>query len=328
MYGREQCALLHYTAACDAIIFAKMQINANQLDELAALMTLDEVGSFVGAGRALERHPSVISKRIAALEVRLGVRLVERSTRNVRLTEPGLRLAESVRAANMLLHEAQEEASRGAKQLKGRLRIALPGAMGRLWLSPLLPAFLALYPAIQLEVDYSDRYVDIIGEGFDAAVRVGVLSDSRLVATKLGLHKRIVCASPDYLSRYGVPTDPLELVEHKCLEFEGFANFPEWHLTNGQRNETVTARGPMRSNDSQGLLDAARAGVGILGAGEWLVAADLADGRLVRILPDWAFDTEGGIYIVTSSKKRTSARLDAFIAWTRQQFGLFPNFER
>lgn len=328
MFDREQYGLLHYTAASSAAIFIEMQVNANQLDELAALMTLEEVGSFVGAGRALERHPSVISKRIAALEVRLGVRLVERSTRNVRFTEPGLRLAESVRAANALLHEAQEEASRGAKQLKGRLRIALPAAMGRIWLSPLLPAFLALYPGIQLDVDFSDRYVDIIGEGFDAAVRVGVLSDSRLVATKLGQHKRIVCASPDYLSRYGVPTEPQELAEHKCLEFEGFASFPEWRLTNGQRNETIIARGPMRSNDSQGLLDAARAGVGILGAGEWLVAADLADGRLVRILSEWAFDTEGGIYIVTSSQKRTSARLSAFIDWTRQQFGLFPSSER
>lgn len=301
------------------------QLNANHLDELSALVALESAGTFVGAGDVLERHPSIVSKRIASLEERLGIRLVERSTRRVRLTAAGLQLAESVRAAQILLSEAQEYAARGATHVKGPLRIALPAAMGRTWLSPLLPSFLALHPGIELDVNYSDRYVDIIGEGFDAAIRIGVLSDNRLVATKLGQHQRIVCASPAYLARYGAPTVPLDLAQHNCLEFEGFATFPEWRLTNGQRTEAVIARGPMRSNDSQALLDAARAGVGVLGAGEWLVANDLTEGRLVRILEDWAFDTDGGIYIVRPSARGGSARVDAFLAWTRQQFRMFPS---
>ena len=159
-------------------------LDGRRVDELAALLAVARDGSFVGAAQSLQRDATIISKRIAALERRLGVRLLERTTRRVRLTEAGARRAERVRAAESLILEAEAEASAGAAELRGRLRLALPAAMGRLWLAPLLPDFLLLYPSLQVEAYYSDRYVDLVAEGFDAAIRIGVLSGSRLMAKR------------------------------------------------------------------------------------------------------------------------------------------------
>lgn len=297
-----------------------IELDTGRMDELAALVAVAKAGSFVAAGRELERHATIVSKRIASLERRLGVRLIERTTRQVRLTEAGQQLASRLSLAANLILEAEQEASAGAVALRGNLRVALPAAMGRLWLAPLLPSFLQRYPALQVEVNYSDRYVDLVAEGYDAALRVGTLTDSRLVARRLGQHRRILCASPAYVERHGVPEMPAQLAAHNCLEFQGLASFPNWRLTDGQRCETVTARGSMRSNDSNALLDAARADIGILGAGEWLVTRDIAAGTLVPILPDWAFDVDGGIYLVRPSARHAPARTDAFLEWMREQF--------
>lgn len=290
------------------------------IDEFAALLAVAREGTFVAAGRALERHASIVSKRIAALEQRLGVRLIERTTRRVRLTETGSQLVDKLRVASSLIQDAEQAASRDASELRGNLRIALPTAMGRQWVAPLLPAFLKRYPALQVEVNYSERYIDLVAEGYDAAVRIGVLRDSRLVARKLADHQRILCASPEYLAQHGVPTSPADLTQHNCLAFQGFASYPAWHLSNGAQTESVLARGSLRSNDNSALLEAARAGVGILGAGEWLMAQDLAAGTLLRVLPDWAFDVDGGIYLVRPSAQFTPARTTAFIDWIREQF--------
>jgi DNA-binding transcriptional LysR family regulator len=296
------------------------EFDSGHVDELAALLAVANGGSFVAAGRALERHPTVVSKRIATLESRLGVRLIERTTRQVKLTELGSRLADKLRAAGSLIQEAEQEASAGAAELRGKLRLAFPAAMGRMWLAPLLPDFLSRYPALHVEVDYSERFIDLVGEGYDAAIRVGVLSDNRLMARKLGDHQRILCASRGYLERCGTPAEPRELATHNCLEFLGLSSFPDWHLSNGTRKETVTARGSLRSNDSLALLEAARAGIGILGAGEWLPARDLAQGTLVRVLPNWSFDADGGIYLVRPSVQFAPARTVAFVSWITDQF--------
>src|SRR3989441_11463472 len=297
-----------------------IELDTGRLDELAALVAVAKAGSFVAAGRSLERHATIVSKRIASLERRLGVRLIERTTRQVRLTEAGQQLASRLSRAGNLILEAEQEASAGAVALRGHLRVALPAAMGRLWLAPLLPSFLQRYPAMHLEVNYSERYVDLVAEGYDAALRIGILSDSRLVAQRLGQHQRILCASPAYVERHGAPDEPAQLAAHNCLEFQGFSSFPNWRLSDGRRCETVTARGSMRSNDSSALLEAARAGIGILGAGEWLVTRDIAAGTLVRVLPDWAFDLDGGIYLVRPSAQHAPARTDAFLEWMREQF--------
>jgi len=295
-------------------------LDSRHTDEIAALLAIASERSFVAAGRMLQRHPTVVSKRLAAMERRLGVRLIERTTRQVRLTDAGTRLVERLRSATGLIIEAEQEASLGAAEIRGVLRLALPAAMGRLWLGPMLPEFLAAHPLLSIEADYNERFVDIIAEGFDAAIRIGELNDSRLIAKRLSDHRRILCASPAYIKQHGAPKSPHDLTSHNCLGFTGLASFPEWRLSKGDRRETVVARGTMIANDSEALLAAARAGIGILGAGEWLMSRDIATGQLVRILPEWDLDVQGGIYLIRPSAKFTPATTMAFKEWIEAKF--------
>ncbi|MCB2254443.1 LysR family transcriptional regulator [Pseudomonas chlororaphis] len=294
--------------------------DSRQADELATLLALFEHGSFAAAGRALQRHPSVLSKRLAALEDRLGIRLVQRTTRQLRFTDAGARLVERLRHAAGLIGEAEQEASRGAAQVRGRLRLALPAAMGRRWLSPILAEFALAHPEVQLETEYSDRFVDLVGEGFDAAIRIGELADSQLVARKLCAHRRILCAAPAYLQRHGQPQVPADLDRHNCLGFTGLRSWPDWRLTRQGEQATVRVRGSLQSNDNEALLAAARAGVGILAGGDWLMHQDLASGRLLRVLPQWQLDSDSGVFLLRPSARFASASTLAFKHWIEARF--------
>lgn len=293
-------------------------------DEIAAFLAVAAQGSFVAAGRLLERHPTVVSKRVAAMEKRLGVRLIERSTRQVRITPVGEKLEQRLRAALGMIAEAEQQAISGAAEVRGVLRLALPAAMGRLCIGPLLPEFLEAYPQVSIAADYSERLVDIIEEGFDIAIRIGELEDNRLIAKKLCDHRRILCASPAYLQRHGVPQHPRQLAGHNCLRFSGLASFPQWRLYSGDQQQSVTPRGNLTANDSESLLAAARAGAGILGAGEWLMSRDLAAGRLVRVLPDWQLDPTGGVFLVRPSARFPAATVLAFKEWIEARFRPAP----
>lgn len=169
--------------------------------------------------------------------------------------------------------------------------------------------------------------MDIIAEGFDLAVRIGELHDSRLIAKKLGDQRRILCAAPAYLAALPVPDSPQALLDHNCLRFSGFASFPEWRQTNGERQQSVLVSGSMTSNDSEALLAAARAGLGILAAGEWLLNRDIAAGKLVRVLLDWQLDAQGGIYLVRPSARFAAASTLAFKSWLEDQFSAGPPWQ-
>ncbi|MCE5980078.1 LysR family transcriptional regulator [Pseudomonas sp. JR33AA] len=294
--------------------------DSRRADELATLLALYEQGSFAAAGRQLERHPTVLSKRLSALETRLGIRLVERSTRQLRFTDEGERLVAKVLEASRLIAEAEEEAAEGAATVRGRLRLALPAAMGRRWLSGMLADFVLAYPQVMVEAEYADRFVDLIGEGFDAAIRIGELADNRLVATKLCDHVRILCASPQYLARHGEPAQPEDLAGHNCLGFNGLRSFPEWRLMSDRRQVSVKVAGSLRSNDNEALLEAARRGVGILAGGDWLMGEDLASGRLVRVLAQWQLDKAAGIYLVRPTARLNTAAMGVFKAWLEDRF--------
>ncbi|MGE8467236.1 LysR family transcriptional regulator [Pseudomonas putida] len=294
--------------------------DSRRADELATLLALHEQGSFAAAGRQLERHPTVLSKRLSALEARLGIRLVERSTRQLRFTDEGERLVARVREASRLIAEAEQEATEGAVTVRGRLRLALPAAMGRRWLSGMLADFVLAYPQVTVEAEYADRFVDLIGEGFDAAIRIGELADNRLVAKRLCDHLRILCASPDYLARHGTPLQPEQLAGHNCLGFSGLRSFPEWRLTRQAQQVSVKVGGSLRSNDNEALLEAARRGVGILAGGDWLMGDDLASGRLVRVLPQWQLDVAAGIYLVRPTARLNTAAMGVFRAWVDERF--------
>ncbi|MDM9624735.1 LysR family transcriptional regulator [Rhizobium sp. S152] len=295
------------------------QING-RADELAALLAVAREGSFVAAAAALQRHSTVISKRVAALERRLGVRLIERTTRRLKITEAGERLVDRLQIAADIIFEAEQNAAADAIELRGRLRIALPAAMGRQWLAPILPDFARRYPRLEVEVDYAERYVDLVGEGFDVALRIGALGDSRLVARRLGEHKIVLGASPQYLEHHGVPLSPADLADHNLLRYTGPVSTPEWRLRNGNLRESVFPTGNFRSNDIGALLEAARQGIGIVGFGDWSMARDFATGKLVRVLPHWSFEVDEGIYLVRPSGQFTPARTEAFIEWVLALF--------
>jgi len=294
--------------------------DSRQADELATLLALSEHGSFAAAARVLQRHPSVLSKRLSALELRLGIRLVERTTRQLRFTDEGERLVTRLRHALSLITEAEHDAAQGAAQVRGRLRIALPAAMGRLWLSSMVSEFALAYPEVALEVEYSERFVDIVAEGFDAAIRIGELADSRLVAKKLCDHRRILCAAPAYLQRHGEPTVPADLAAHNCLGFTGLHSYPEWKLTRDDHQQSVRVRSGMVSNDNEALLSAARLGLGILAGGEWLMKRDVDSGHLVRVLPQWQLDVDAGVYLVRPSARYNTATTTAFKHWIEERF--------
>ncbi len=305
-----------------------MSLENSQTDELAALLAVAKGGSFVAAGAALNRHPTIVSKRVSALERRLGVRLLERTTRQVRLTDAGARLAERVQLATDAILDAEQEASAGSAELRGRLRLAFPAAMGRQWLAPAMTEFARLYPALEIEVDYAERQVDLIGESFDAAIRLGTLSDSRLVSRKLGEHRLVLGASPDYLTRCGSPTLPEDLEGHNLLRYTGPVVTSEWRLRKGSRRQTILPNGNYRSNDIGALIEAARRGIGIVAFGEWSMARDFASGSLVQVLPDWRFESDGGIHLVRPSPRFTPARTEAFIQWITAMFAEGLPWER
>lgn len=301
-----------------------MKINSQHIDEIAALLAVASNGTFAAAGKAIGRHPTIISKRIASLEIRLGVRLVERTTRQVQLTDTGKRLADKYRVATGLIEEAQAEATENANDLSGRLKLAFPATMGRLWLAPKIPEFMAKYPKLELDINYSDDYVDLIEGGFDAAIRIGHLTDSRLVARKLTNHKRILVASPAYLQQYGTPLKPDQLLEHNCIGNPSLNSYPIWRLSDGNQLVVIRTDGTLLCNDSIAMLEGARADIGILGAGEWLVSRDINAGTLVKLMPQWHFDGDGGIYLVRPSRHYISARTDAFSKWVSQLFQPVP----
>ena len=295
--------------------------DSQHADELATLLALSDAGSFAAAGRALLRHPSVLSKRLNALERRLGVRLVERTTRQLQLTHAGLQLVEKVREAMGLIAQAQTEAAEGAQQVRGRLRVSVPAAMGRRLLSAMLAEFALAHPQVTLEVEYAERLVDIVGERFDAAIRIGKLADSGLVATRLCSHRRIMAAAPSYLQQHGMPEVPADLAQHQCLGFTGLASYPEWQLTSRTgASHTVVVHSSLVSNDNEALLTAATLGAGILAGGDWLIQPCIDAGQLVRVLPQWQLNADAGIYLVRPSGRFSTAAMAAFRAWVKDWF--------
>ena len=305
-------------------------LDSQHADELATLLALADKGSFAAAGRALERHPSVLSKRMQALERRLGVRLVERTTRQLHFTSEGKLLVDKVRQATGLIREAEQEAAQGAREIRGRLRLSMPATMGRRWISPMLAEFALAHPQVALEVEYSERIVDVVGERFDAAIRIGQLPDSGLVATRLCGQHRILCASANYLARHEAPKTPADLTHHNCLGYTGLRSFPEWTLVQSAAKgrarlaESVRVTGSMTSNDNEALLHAALKGVGIISGSDWHLMPAVQTGALIRILPQWTLGDAGGIYLVRPSAQYSTAAMAALKQWLAQAFAAVP----
>ncbi|MER9902252.1 LysR family transcriptional regulator [Mesorhizobium sp. M0130] len=300
------------------------------LAEMAAFAAIAEARSFTKAAARIGRDATILSRRLASLEERLGVRLLHRTTRSVSLTEAGLEFLVRVRAILAAVDEAEAAASAHAGGgPRGVLRLALPGSFGRMWIGPLLPQFLAEFPDVRIEAEFSNRFVDLVAENFDVAVRLGALEDSRLVARKVATRRRLLCAAPSYLARRGTPTEPEALLEHSCLGFSGFQTFPAWEMTDSTgRRVSIEVSGPLVTDDAEVLVEAAVQGVGLMMSTDWLVGRELADGRLVPVLEDWTLADEGAVYVVMPSAKGQAAKTRAFADWIGKRFAPVPPWRR
>lgn len=283
------------------------------LEQIEAFAAIAEHGGIGAAARALGRDPSVISRRLDALEQRLGARLLSRTTRRVAVTAVGAAYLQRVRGILGEMSEADIEASAGAASPQGILRLSLPATFAQRWIAPWLPDFIAAYPELRLDLLHSDHFVDLLADGFDAVVRIGELPDSSLVTRRLASFETVLCAAPDYIARHGAPAHPDDLARHVCLTYPKPRFFPDWTLTNGPERVVQRVTGRITSDEGEGLLAMCLGGGGIMVATEWMIGQELGDGRLIRVLPDWRFDFEGAVHVVLPPGRLVPAKTRVFI---------------
>lgn len=284
---------------------------ATDLNEVATFIRVIDAGSMHGAARALGVPRSTVSRRVARLEELLGVRLLERTTRRMSLTEEGQRFYEKVAPALEVIEGASSEARDSGSEPSGTLRITAPIDFGHAVLGDVIARFVRRYPGVHVEVDLSNRLVDLVQEGFDLAVRAGSLADSSLVARRLGAVDVWLFATPGYLEARGAPSSPEDLVAHDCVLFHPQRGGSRWRLTRGDEAINVDVTGPVGSGDFSFVHQVVRAGAGIGPLPAFVPARDVEEGRLMRVLAPWAL-RGSSIYVVTPSGRHQPAKVKAF----------------
>ena len=287
------------------------------LQELQAFLLLAETGSFAAAARRLGRDPTSVSRRLQRLEARLGVRLAERTTRRVRPTEAGRALLARVKPLLDDLAAAERDVGALAGgEPQGRLRLALPGSFSRLWLAPLVCSFARAHPRVVVDAEHTNRIVDLVGGGYDLAVRLAVLPDSRLVARKVADRRRILVASPGFLASHPPVTRPEDVARLPALCFTGREDALRWRFVGpGDATAVVSVTCRMASDDADLLVGAALNGLGLFYTTDWHVGPHLARGALQLVLPEWTIPDDGGVYVVTPTAAHLPAKTRAFSDW-------------
>lgn len=292
----------------------------DSLEGLPVFVRTVREGSFSAAARALDLSPSAVSKQISRLEDRLSVRLFNRTTRRLSLTEEGTAFYE--RASRILadLEDAAAAVSSLRSTPRGRLRVTMPSGFGILHFLPALPDFLARYPELDLDIDVNDRFVDLVEEGFDVALRIGELQDSSLIGRRLSANHRILAAAPHYLQARGAPRRIGELADHNCLVYTYRAQRHDWHLLDETDAEiVVTVSGNVETNNPTILRASALAGVGLVLLPLWLIGPDLKAGRLVQVLPQY-HGPDSAIRVVYPPGRHLSARVRCFVDFLVERF--------
>jgi len=273
-------------------------MSTDGFDDLAAFAAVASTGSFRAAAIQLAKDPSVISRRLTQLEQHLGVKLLVRTTRNVALTEAGAFYFRRVRSVLDELEMATREVSGFASSPQGTLKISCPVTIGDKLIAPLLPDFLVKYPQIRIDAHFLDRTVDIIREGFDVVIRSGVVSDSSLIARKVGAFRSVLVASEEYLTSRGVPTCVEDLQHHAALGFTTHADWPAWVLGKDGEEKSVRPVALFTSNSLEAIFLAAVKGLGIAMVPPWMAAPYIASGRLIEVLPGWHSTRDISIHAV------------------------------
>jgi DNA-binding transcriptional LysR family regulator len=301
----------------------------DHLGDLNLFLRVLDLGSISAAARSLDVSVAVASQRLKRLERGLGVRLLHRTTRQLRPTAEGIALAEQGRPLVEDLEVLTGNLRKTAKEVAGTLRVTIPASFGRQYVSPLLPEFMGRHPRLRLHIDLADQMRDLVSEGFDLAIRIGALKSSELIATRLTSNRRVLCASPGYLRRHGVPKKPDDLARHECLLMAVSRDAADvWHLRGPNGEETsVRVQSRLKSNLGEVIRDAALGDLGIALHSTWHVCEDLRAGRLKQVLPDYQLP-ESAIYAVMPQRRLVPPRVRAFVDFLAQQFGETPPWER
>jgi DNA-binding transcriptional LysR family regulator len=294
-------------------------------DDYALFLVVVEEGSLSAAGRTLKMSPAMVSKRLAALERRLGVRLIQRTTRRSVPTDIGQAFYDRVARIVPAIREAEEMVAGRAGLPSGRLRVSAPTSFGRMHIAPPLKGFLDAFPDIVLDIDLSDRFVDLVAERVDLAVRIGLPPDSALAAHRLAPNRRLLCASPAYVAAHGAPRTTADLRGHALLAATG--QLP-WRLTGPDGAVVIEGESRVRTNSSEIVRELVLAGAGIALRSTWDIAEQLRSGALVRVLSDHEGSSDVGIYAVRPRADLILPNVRAFIDFLSTLYAPIPPWDR
>lgn len=300
----------------------------DKFEDMRAFTAVVETGSFTAAADRLKANKSAVSRRVSALEGRLGAQLLNRTTRTLNLTETGRSFYE--RSARLLadLDEAESAVAQEHGELRGRLRIALPLSFGLLHMTAPIDEFARLHPRVEFDLDLSDRHIDLIQEDIDVAVRIGRLTDSSLIARRLFKSRVVVSASPAYLKEHGVPATPADLADHRCLTYSNLVDSDHWTwLDEHGHRQQVKVHVVLAANNGEMLSKSAANGLGIVMQPTFIAHEFIRDGALVQVLPDilWPETTAYAVYPPT---RHLSYRVRAFIDFLADYFKGTPYWDK
>ena len=295
----------------------------DRFQEMQTFAAVVDAGSFVGASDVLGISKAAVSRQVAELEARLGVRLLHRTTRKLSLTEEGKVFSSRCRELLGNLAEAEAEVTHRSGQALGVLKISAPVSFGLLHLAALWANFMAANPKVSLDVMLSDRMVDLVEEGFDVAVRIARLSSSSLVSRKLSSTRMVLCATPQYLKQHGTPKHPSDLTRHQVLAYTLLASGDAWQFNGPEGPVEVKVAPRMQSNSGDTCLAAALGNQGVILQPTFLIAADLESGRLVEVLPQYR-SPDLGIYALYPTRKHLLPKVRLLIDYLAESFADKP----
>ena len=296
-------------------------------DEMTVFVNVVREGGFSAAAKVLELTPSAVSKQVSRLEDRLNVQLLNRTTRQLSMTDEGETYFQRATAILADIEEAEALVSDRRGSPSGMLRVTSSITFGRHQIVPLMPEFLNKFRDVRLQLSLSDNVVDLVQEGFDVAIRVADLTDSSLVARRLAVDRRVVCAAPSYLERFGTPRSPEALRDHNCLVIMNIPSMHDWEFIFGGATRKIHVEGRFETNSGVAVHEAALDGIGIAQLPAYLVAPDLKEGRLVSFLEDRVAEGKP-IYAVYPHTRHLSPKVRAFIDFLVAKLTPIPPWER
>lgn len=292
----------------------------NEFAAIPVFVAVVENGGFSAASRTLGISKSAVSKRINLLERHLGVRLLHRTTRKLSLTEAGERYFEHATQALAAAGQAEDAVTELQGEPQGNLKISCPMSFGRLHVAPLIPLLMKCYPKLQVDLIMDDQNIDLVATGIDVAIRAGDMQDSTLIARKLAPLRQVLCASAEYIDRYGMPASPSELRKRNCILFSYSGDANQWTLNKDGKSESVLVSGSYQVNNSEAILIALKEGIGIARLPTFVAGSDLRAGHLLRVLASYSMP-DHTFYAVFPERQYLPAKVRAFLDFSIKYFG-------